>query len=69
VQHLPNGSIVQILDSQLASKEAGKREIDRVYLAKGVVARHFANHNCEVLFPNGDFATFDRSTLEWTLTN
>lgn len=40
-----------------------------MFLHKGAVVRHFANQNCQVLYPKGEVADFDRSTLTWTMTN
>jgi hypothetical protein len=40
-----------------------------MFLPKGAVVRHFANQNCQVLYPKGEVADFDRSTLTWTMTN
>ena len=68
VRHLADGKIVQIKESSLENTDS-KREVDRVYLPRGIVVRHFSNHNAEVLHPYGDVAHFDRETLTWTLTN
>ena len=54
---MPDGEIVQIKDSFLeASNSEDKREVDRVYLPKGIVVRHFSNLDCEILYPRGDVA-------------
>ena len=69
VRHMPCGEIVQIKDHQLEKSNDPKREVDRVYLPKGIVVRHFANLDCEVLYPKGEVAEFNRAELKWTLTN
>jgi hypothetical protein len=65
VSHLANGQIFQVLEESLTG-DNDEREVDRMYLAKGVVVRHFANQNCQVLYPKGEVANFERSTLTWT---
>jgi len=40
-----------------------------VYLTGGIIIRHFANLNCEVLHPSGEVARFDRENMKWTSTN
>jgi hypothetical protein len=57
VRHMPNGDIVQIRDTSLSNQKPNT-EIDRVYLSGGIVIRHFHNLDCEVLWPNGEFAKF-----------
>jgi len=44
-------------------------EIDRVYLKGGIIIRHMANLDCEILYPSGEFANFDREQMKWTITN
>lgn len=68
VRHMPNGDIVQIRDTSLENQKP-HTEIDRVYLEGGVIIRHFHNLDCEVLWPNGEFAKFERESLKWTVTN
>lgn len=69
VRHMPKGEIVQIKDTFLEASDDPTREVDRVYLPKGIVVRHFANLDCEVLYPKGEIAQFNRAELKWTLTN
>lgn len=70
VRHMPKGEIVQIKDTALEVTDSdANREVDRVYLPKGIVVRHFANLDCEVLYPKGEIAHFNRAELKWTLTN
>jgi hypothetical protein len=57
---MPNGDIVQILDSSLMDRKE-QTEIDRVFLSGGIVIRHFANLDAEILYPNGEHAKFDRT--------
>jgi len=68
VRHMPNGDIVQILDSSLMDRK-DHTEIDRVFLSGGIVIRHFANLDAEILYPNGEHAKFDRAQMKWTITN
>jgi len=68
VRHMPNGDIIQIQDSSLVDR-TDHTEIDRVYLAGGTVVRHFANQDCQVLYPNGEVAYFLKSEFKWTVTN
>jgi len=68
VRHMPNGDVVQLFDHSIFERTP-KTEIDRVYMRGGIVIRHFANLDCEVLYPNGDFATFNRHTMTWVITN
>jgi hypothetical protein len=68
VRHMPNGDIVQILDASLMDRK-DHTEIDRVFLSGGIVIRHFANLDAEILYPNGEHAKFDRAQMKWTITN
>jgi len=68
VRHMPNGDIMQIRDTSLENQKP-TTEIDRVYLKGGIVIRHFHNLDCEILWPNGEFAKFERKSLKWTITN
>ena len=38
-------------------------------MQEGVVLRHFANLNCEILYPSGEVARFSREEMAWTITN
>lgn len=71
VRHMPNGDIVQVKDHSLevGAKPSPTAERDRVHLAGGIVVRHLHNLDCEVLYPNGEHAYFDRKELKWTVTN
>lgn len=40
-----------------------------MHLRGGIVVRHFHNDDCEVLYPNGEHAYFDRKERTWTVTN
>lgn len=60
VRHMPNGDIVQIQDKTLIDRK-DHTEIDRVFLNGGVVIRHFANLDAEILYPNGEHAKFERA--------
>lgn len=60
VRHMPNGDIVQIQDKSLIDRK-DNTEIDRVFLNGGIVIRHFANLDAEILYPNGEHASFDRA--------
>ena len=68
VRHLPNGDIVQLLEHSLEDRKAHS-EIDRVFTNKGTVIRHFANLDCQVLYPSGEVANFHRESMKWTTTN
>jgi len=65
---MPNGDIVQIMDSSLQNPKP-KTEVDRVFMQGGIVIRHFHNLDAEALHPNGDYAYFNREELKWTVTN
>jgi hypothetical protein len=68
VRPMPNGDIVQILDSSLLDRKP-HTEIDRVFLPGGTVVKHFANQDCQVLYSNGEVASFDKAEMKWTVTN
>ena len=80
VRHMPNGDVVQIHDATLIDRKP-RTEIDRVYMMggekaegeekrmRGIVVRHFANLDAEILYPNGEFAKFEREQMKWTITN
>lgn len=57
VRHLPNGDIAQLLEHSLEDRKAHS-EIDRVFTDQGVVIRHFANLDCQILYPTGEVAHF-----------
>jgi len=42
VSHLANGQIFQIIEDNINGTNE-EREVDRMFLPKGVVVRHFAN--------------------------
>lgn len=68
VRHMPNGDIVQLVDSSLVDRKP-HTEIDRVFMKDGIVVRHFANLDCEILYPNGEVAHFQKEQMRWVITN
>jgi len=65
---MPNGDIIQIKQDSLTDRN-DHTEIDRVFIDSGCVIRHFANLDCQVLYPSGEVANFKRDEMCWTVTN
>lgn len=76
VRHMPNGDVIQTHDCTIFDRKPST-EIDRVYMMggkkpgdlRGIVVRHFANLDAEILYPNGEIAKFSREEMAWTITN
>ena len=70
VQYMGNGSVVQIHEDNVQLETNGDdTELNRLVTAEGVVIRQMRNRDAEVLYPDGQKATFSREKMEWIVTN
>ena len=70
VQYMGNGSVTQIHEEKVAWEANNEStELNRLVTKDGIVLRQMRNRDAEVLYPNGQKAVFNKSKMEWILTN
>ena len=70
VQYMGNGTVMQIHEHKVdweANTES--EELSRLVTTEGIVLRQMRNRDAEVLYPNGQKAVFNKSNMEWIVTN